>query len=322
VTGVLIAMARTRVTVFAPATLANLGPGFDALGLAIDHPGDRVIAELAPRPGVAFTRRGPRAGLPARGSDNVACHVARVMLEELAPRLGVRLTLLKGMPVGSGLGGSAASSVAAVVAVNELLKRPLPRAQLLRFAIEGERKASGAPHADNVAPALLGGACLVRPGDPPDVVKLPAKDAFLWIVAHPRIVVKTATARRLLPRSVPLSLAVRQWANVGGLVAGLVTGSAGLMAHSIEDSIIEPVRARLIPCFYGVKEAALAAGALGCSIAGSGPSVFAVVRRGGPARRVANAMRETFRREARLRCDLYVSRLNRDGARVTGAARR
>lgn len=314
-------MSRNRVTVYASATIANLGPGFDALGLAIDHPGDRVTAELVTRPGLAFALRGPRAGLPARSADNVACHVARVMLEELAPRLGIKLTLQKGMPIGSGLGGSAASSVAAAVAVNELLPRPLPRAELLRFAIEGERKASGAPHADNVAPALLGGACLVRPGDPPDVLKLPAKDAFLWIVAHPRVVVKTATARKLLPRSVPLALAVRQWANVGGLVAGLVTGSAALLERSIEDSIVEPLRSRLIPCFYGVKEAALAAGALGCSIAGSGPSVFAVVRAGGPARKVANAMRETFRHEARLRCEIYISRLNRDGARVLGARR-
>ena len=312
-------MPHPRVTVFAPATLANLGPGFDALGLALDSPGDRVTATVAARPGVAFTLRGSRAGLPARHADNVACHVARLMLDELAPSLGVKLTLHKGMPSGSGLGSSAASSVAAVVAVNELLPRPLKRVELLRFAIEGERKASGAPHADNVAPALLGGACLVRPGDPPDVVKLAAKDAFIWIVAHPHVVVKTATARKLLPRSVPLSLAVRQWANVGGLVAALVTGNAALMGHSVEDYVVEPVRSRLIPCFYGVKEAALAAGALGCSIAGSGPSVFAVVRLGGPARKVANAMREAFRREARLGCEIYVSRLNRDGARVLGA---
>ena len=314
-------MTRTRVTVFAPATIANVGPGFDALGLAIDRPGDRLTALRTNAPGVTLQMRGSRAGLPARSQDNVAAHVARLMLDELAPKLGVRLVLTKGMPIGSGLGSSAASSVAAVVAVNALLPRPLPRLDLLRFAVEGERKASGAPHADNVAPGLVGGVCLVRGGDPAEVVRLAAKVAFVWVVAHPHVVVKTAAARKVLPRSVPLALAARQWANVAGLVVGLVSGNATLIAHSCEDAIVEPVRARLIPCFYGVKEAALAAGALGCSIAGSGPSVFAIVKAGGPVQRVARAMRETFRGEARLRCDIYVSRLNRDGARVMGASR-
>ena len=315
-------MSRNRVTVYAPATIANVGPGFDALGLALDRPGDRVSARRVAAPGLAFAVRGSRAGMPKRAADNVACHVARLMLDELAPRLGVEMTLTKGMPVGSGLGSSAASSVAAVVAINALLPRPLARRDLLRFAVEGERKASGAPHADNVAPALLGGACLVRPGDPPDAVRLAAKDAFVWIVAHPNVVVKTAAARRLLPRSVPLALAVRQWANVGGLVAGLVSGDDALVGHSLEDSIVEPVRSRLIPCFYGVKEAALAAGALGCSIAGSGPSVFAVVGASGNARKVANAMRDAFRHEARLKCEITISRLNREGASLRGGAGR
>jgi homoserine kinase len=315
-------MSPTRVTVFAPATIANVGPGFDALGVALERPGDVVVAARAPRPGVEFALRGDRHGVPARAADNVASHVARLMLDELAPGLGVTLVLAKGLPMGSGLGSSAASSVAAAVAVNALLPRPLPRHELLRFAVEGERKASGAPHADNAAPALFGGACLVRGGDPPDVVRLAAKDAVVWIVAHPHLVVETAAARRVLPRSVPLVLAARQWANLAGLVAGLVQGDAALIGRSIEDVIVEPARAPLIPCFYGVKEAALAAGALGCSIAGSGPSVFAVVRLGGPVRRVAMAMRQAFRREARLRCDVITSRLNRRGAQLRGAARR
>jgi homoserine kinase len=314
-------MTRTRVTVFAPATIANVGPAFDALGIALDHPGDVVAAMRVRELGVAFMLKGSRAGLPARSTDNVAHHVARLMLEELAPKLGVRLALRKGLAVGSGLGSSAASSVAAAVAVNALLPRPLPREELLRFAIEGERKASGAPHADNVAPGLFGGACLVIPGDPPDVVRLEAKNAFVWIVARPHLVVKTAAARRLLPRSVPLATAARQWANVAGLVAGLVQGDAALVGHSIDDGIVEPARAHLIPCFYGVKEAALAAGALGCSIAGSGPAMFAVVGSRGPALRVAAAMRRAFRSEARLRCDTFVSRLNRRGAVVRGAAK-
>jgi homoserine kinase len=315
-------VTRTRVTVFAPATIANVGPGFDALGLAIEQPGDRVTAARVAGPGVMLDLRGSAAGMPAHPADNVACHVARLMLEELAPRLGVRLVLTKGIPVGSGLGGSAASSVAAAVAVNALLPRPLTRPALLRFAAEGERKASGAAHVDNVAPALLGGVCLVRGGEPPDAVRLPARDAFVWIVAHPHRVVRTAAARRILPRSVPLARAARQWANVGGLVAGLVAGDAALVMRSIEDAIVEPARARLIPGFHEVKEAALAAGALGCSIAGSGPSVFAVVESGGPARRVANAMRAAFRRKARLGCDLFVSRLNRQGARLLGGTPR
>ena len=151
-------MSRARVTVFAPATIANVGPGFDALGIALERPGDTVTATRTHAAGVEFAVRGSRRGLPAAAADNVAHHVARRMLDELAPRLGVRLVLTKGLPVGSGLGSSAASSVAAAVAVNALLPRPLPRHELLRYAIEGERKASGAPHADNAAPALFGGA--------------------------------------------------------------------------------------------------------------------------------------------------------------------
>jgi homoserine kinase len=315
-------MPRESATALAPATIANLGPGFDVLGLALERPFDRVTAERIEERGVTLVLRGDREGLPARDTDNVACHVARRMLDDLAPRLGVRLTLTKGLPIGSGLGGSAASSVAAALAVNALLPRPLPRPKLLRFAIEGERKASGAPHADNVAPALLGGACLVRPGDPPEVTRLAVKGAFIWVVVHPLVVVTTAAARRVLPRSVPLALAVRQWANVGGLVSGLARGDARLVGRSIEDVIVEPARARLIPGFHAVRQAALAAGALGCSIAGSGPSMFAVVAAGGPAHRVASAMAAAFRREARIGSDVFVSRLNRAGAVLRAWRRR
>ncbi len=311
-----------RVTVTAPATIANVGPGFDALGVAILRPFDRVTAGLLRRPGVELVAKGDRADLPSRDADNIACHVARLMVAELAPRTGIRLVLRKGVPVGSGLGSSAASSVAAAVAVNALLPRPLRRRDLLRFAVEGERMASGAPHADNVAPALLGGACLVRGGDARDVVRLAARDALEWIVVHPRLVLTTAESRRALPTHVPLALAARQWANVGGLVAGLVAGDAALVGRSLRDDIVEPARAPLIPGFRVVKEAALAAGALGCSISGSGPSVFAVTRAGGPARRIAAAMREAFRAEADLPCDVFVSRLNRRGAVVAGAQRR
>jgi len=309
-----------RVTVFAPATIANLGPGFDALGLAIHKLGDTVTAERVAKPGVTLVVHGRRAGLPTKSTDNVAAHVARLVLEACAPELGVKLTLTKGMPIGSGLGSSAASCVAAAVAVNALLPRPLPRAELIRFCAEGERKASGTAHADNVGAALLGGACLVRGGNPPDVWPLVVQDVFTWIVAHPHVVVRTADARKILPRTVPLAIATRQWANVAGLVSALASGDAALLARSIDDAVVEPARAPLIPCFYGVKEAALAAGALGCSIAGSGPSMFAAVRTDGPVRRVAAAMRDTFRREARVGCDLTVSRVNREGARIVRSA--
>jgi homoserine kinase len=308
------------VRVFAPASISNLGAGFDVLGVAIEKPGDIVTAHRTKEHELSFSLRGsPNDDLPANLNDNVAAYVARLLIKEFHPPFGISLELDKKMPIGSGLGSSAASSVAAVVAVNALLPMPLRKEDLLSFALEGERKTSGSAHADNAAPSLFGGVCLIRSYDPLDVIKVPVKNAFWWVVVHPHVIVLTKLAREVLPEAVPLKKAVRQWGNVGGLITGLMTGDAPLFGRSMEDVIVEPVRARLIPAFYEVKEAALKTGAYGCALSGSGPSMFAVAASKPQAQKIGNAMKEEFKSKARIDSTIYVSRINMEGASLLKA---
>ncbi len=310
-------MIRPRKTrVFAPATIANLGSGFDVLGIAIAQPGDVVVAERQPAPGLCFSVRTTHPDVPVDPQSNVAGYVTMLMLEEFHPPFGVKMLLDKRMPIGSGLGSSAASSVAAAVAVNALLPRPVDRADLLRFAMEGERKASGVAHADNAAPCLFGGACLVRKYTPLDVIPVPTKNTIVWVVVHPHTVIRTEDARSMLPKAITLQTAINQWGNISGLTVGLAAGDPALVGRCIEDAVAEPVRANLIPGFAEVKESALRAGAFGCSISGSGPSMFAVTASVRTAHVVARAMQKTFARAARIACDTYVSRINRAGATI------
>jgi homoserine kinase len=247
----------------------------------------------------------------------VARHCAGLLLADRRVDFGIEMVLHKEMPVGSGLGSSAASSVAAVVAVNALLPRPLSRGALLPFAVEGERLATGAAHADNAAPALLGGVCLVRDAAAGDILRLPVRRAGAWAVVHPHLEVATRAARGALPDALPLETAVRQWANVGALVAAILLGDLALMGRSIEDGVAEPVRARFIPGFEAVKRAALEAGALASSISGSGPSLFALCPTPRIAREAGTAMARAFREAGGVASTVHVSGLNRRGAVVS-----
>ncbi|HXG38768.1 MAG TPA: homoserine kinase [Bacteroidota bacterium] len=309
-------MSSRTIKAYAPASISNLGPGFDVLGLAIEKPGDVAIATRQKEAGLTFKLRGTVNNVPDNAQDNVAAYVSSLLIEEVKPLFGIRLTLDKRMPIGSGLGSSAASSVAALVAVNALLGSPLRKEELLPFALEGEKKIAGSGHADNVAPSLLGGAVVVRSYDPLDVVKIPIRNAIYWVVVHPHLVIPTAEARKLVPQTVPISSAIRQWGNVGGLVAGLAAGSAAMVGKCVEDVIVEPVRATLIPGFYEVKRAALDAGATGCSISGSGPAMFAVAKSPSSARAIGAAMKAAFQRAAGISSDVYISRVNMKGAKV------
>src|SRR5215210_295288 len=285
-----------RIRVFAPASVANLGPGFDVIGLALSTPGDEVEAELTGRPGVELVEITGDDGVLSRdAARNVVGLAAADVLKRTGTRNGVRLWLHKQMPLASGLGSSGASSAAGAVVANEMLGRPLSPRDVVLSAMEGECAASGTPHADNVAPSVMGGFVLVRSYDPFEIVQLPVPDGLRIAVVHPHCQVSTSEARRLVKeRTYGLDVIVPNIGSVAALVAALYRGDLPLLGRSIDDRIIEPLRATLIPGFAAVKQAAFDAGALGCSIAGSGPSVFAFADSDGAAQRIGAAMRTAF----------------------------
>ena len=306
------------IAAFAPATVSNVAAGFDVLGFALEEPGDVVAAELADEPGVVIADiHGDGARLPREVSRNTAASAVQALLAVLGTTRGIRLTIHKGLPLASGVGSSGASAVAAVVAVNELLGRPASLDQVFRAAMAGERAGCGAAHPDNVAPALFGGFVLARSVDPPDIVRLPVPAGLSCAVLHPHLEVQTGAARSLLGDTLPLQTAVRQWANLGALVSALHTGDLALLSRSLVDHVAEPKRAGLVPGFSQVKAAAVAAGALGCSLSGSGPSVFALAASLDEARVVGEAMASAFRDAGGgVEADLWVSAVGTTGARV------
>ena len=312
------------VTVFAPATVANVGSAFDVLGFAVAAPGDTVTVRRTATPGVTIADiTGDNGVLSTDSNKNTAGVSVLALLTHLESKdrrafgdIGVEISLTKGLPIGSGLGSSSASTVAAVVAANELCGSPLSREDLLPFAMEGERVACGAAHADNVAPALLGGFVLIRSYDPLDVVHLPTPSSAWVTVLSPSLELKTQDARKVLKRSVSLESAISQWGNVAALVAGIYKNDIALMGRALEDKIVEPERAQLIPGYAAAKRAALEAGACGCSISGSGPSVFALAQSEDIAHRVGAAMRDAFA-ALDISSIPYVSQINSSGAVVT-----
>ncbi|PYQ95504.1 MAG: homoserine kinase [Acidobacteria bacterium] len=307
------------VTAFAPATVSNVACGFDVLGFALESPGDEVTARFAPAGVFIDDIVGDSGRLPRDPNRNTASVAAQALLVRLGERRGVALTIRKGLPLSSGLGGSAASAVASVVAVAALLGACLPLDVLMACAFEGERLAAGSAHGDNIAPALYGGLVLVRQPDPPDVIRLPVPAGLTAVVVHPALEIETAGARALLGDTVPLSDAIREWANLGAFVDALHRGDFAQMARALEDSIAEPRRARLVPGFAAIKRAALDAGALGCSLSGSGPSIFALCRDAVIAQRVAAAMSAAVRASIGGEPRTIISAIAPEGARVVSA---
>jgi homoserine kinase len=309
---------RARVRVFAPATVSNLGPGFDVLGLALHRPGDIVEAEAMGRHGVDLVEvTGDGGRLPTDAARNAAAVAASEVLREAGRPAGLRLRLRKGMPLESGLGSSGASAAAGAVAANEVLGRPLEADDLVRCAMAGERAACGSAHADNVAPAVLGGIVLVRSYDPLDLVRLPVPDGLFIAVVHPHCEVSTSEARaRLAGRAFALPDIVANAGNLGALVAALHQGDLALLGRCIDDHLVEPVRAAMIPAYGEVRTAAQEAGALGCGISGSGPSMFALCDSDETAARAAVAMRRAFKARAALGSDAWVAPVNRAGAHL------
>lgn len=305
------------VTAFAPATVSNVACGFDVLGFALDEPGDRVTATFTDRPGVSIEDiEGDGGRLPREAARNTAGVAVDALLRLVGEARGVALRIRKGLPLSSGLGGSAASAAAAVVAVNALCGGTVPTRRLLECALAGEKLGAGSAHGDNVAPALCGGFVLVRSMAPPDIVTLPVPAGLTAVVVHPDLAIETAKARALLGTQVALSDAVKQWANLGAFVHALHTSDFELLARTLEDHIAEPKRAPLVPGLAAIKRAAIDAGALGSSLSGSGPSLFALCRGDETASRVADAMTAAVQTHIGGETQVYISRITGKGARV------
>jgi homoserine kinase len=303
-----------EITVFAPATVANLGLGFDILGLALREPGDLVTARLRREPGVRIRSvTGDKGALPLDPERNTAGVAASYTLRLAGASTGVELDVEKRMPLGSGLGSSAASAAAAALAVNLLVGAPLRKADLVPACIEAEAAVAGR-HADNVAPSLLGGLILVRSLDPLDLIRLPVPDGLTVAVVTPDFELLTREARSVLPREVPLAALVRNTANVTALVSACYSGDLDLLSRCVPDEVVTPARAHLIPGCMEVISAALEAGAVGSSISGSGPSVFALCHSQRAAREAAAAMSRAFER-AGLESRSVVSPADCQGAR-------
>jgi homoserine kinase len=305
-----------EVCVFAPASVANVNCGFDVMGFSLERPGDRIMARKTDLKGISITEiTGDRGLLPASTEKNTAGIAALSLIKQLDYDGGIELEVHKEMPMGSGLGSSAASAVGAVIAVNRLLDSGLSPIELLPFAAEGEKITSGTAHYDNVAPSMIGGLVLIRSQNPLDVIELDCPVPLFATVVHPHIEIQTKDTRKLLRREVSLRKAVTQWGNVGGLVAGILKGDYELIANSLYDVIIEPIRSLLIPGFEEVKKAALEAGALGSGISGSGPSVFALSSTEKTAQKAGSEMKKTFS-ELGLNNEVYISEIKQKGPRI------
>lgn len=298
------------ISIKSPATIANLVCGFDILGLALAEPYDLMHLEIREEPGLQIIHEDEHQ-LPTEPEKNVAGAALLALMEEMPVKKGFLLRINKMIKPGSGLGSSAASAAGAVYAANQLLGNIYSNDDLIRFAMFGEKLASGVKHADNITPCLLGGVTLIRSILPLDVVRLDAPEIHISVV-HPQIEVRTSDARQILKTEVSLKQAIRQWGNIAGLVAGLMKGDHQLISRSLEDVIIEPARSILIPGFDEVKKRSLEAGALGGGISGSGPSIFMLSEKRSTAERVTKEMEAVFRRMG-IDNKTYVTQLNHQG---------
>ncbi|MEO5783484.1 MAG: homoserine kinase [Ginsengibacter sp.] len=302
------------VKIKSPATIANLVCGFDVIGMALNDPQDTMQLTLSETPGIRI-QHNDIYNLPTTPEKNVAGVSLLELMEELDDTIGFDLVIEKHIKPGSGLGSSAASAAGVVVAANHLLGNKFSKEDLVRFAMAGEKLASGVKHADNISPCIYGGVTLIRSIFPLDIIPLPAPPMFVTVV-HPQIEVKTSDAREILRKDVLLKDAIKQWGNIAGLVTGFMQNNYGLISRSLEDVIIEPVRSILIPGFDEVKKKCIQAGALGGGIAGSGPSIFMLCKEENIAHDVEIIMKEIYD-NMELAYHTYVTTINNKGIIIT-----
>ena len=303
-----------QIEVFCPGSVANISCGFDVLGFCLEPIGDLMKVTKTDKPGITI---GSTKGqdLPKDTLKNVASVAAMALLEAHPSSFGFQIDIDKRIKPGSGIGSSAASAAGAVFAINELLGKPYSRNELVQYAMAGEALASGAAHADNLAPVLLGGFTLVRSNQSLDIIKLPSPPELVATVIHPKIELKTIHSRAILKNTVPLDKAIQQWGNLGAFVSALYTNDYDLLSRSMKDKVIEPYRAMLIPRFHEVKAAALHAGALGSGISGSGPSIYALSKGMDIAKQVGESMKKQFD-DLELEYEVHLSKINNEGIKI------
>ncbi|WP_421806255.1 homoserine kinase [Flagellimonas sp.] len=302
-----------EIKVFCPATIANVSCGFDVLGLALDSVGDAMTVRKIPEKRIRISKIMGQ-DLPLEAEKNVAGVAGLALLDKSDYEGGFEIEIDKRIKPGSGIGSSAASSTGAVWAMNELLGKPFSKLELVEFAMQGEKLASDVAHADNVSPAIYGGFTLVRSYEPLDIIPIPTPSELYATVIHPQIEIKTSDSRKILKTTISMQQGIRQWGNLGGLIAGLFQNDYDLISRSLEDHIVEPIRSILIPAFDDIKANALEAGALGSGISGSGPSIFALSKGVAIAQKVAASMKETYQNIG-IDFDIHISKVNSQGVK-------
>lgn len=302
------------VRLFSPATISNLSCGFDVLGLCLETIGDYMEIIKSKKKGIYITSIiGEK--IPYDVKKNVAGVASEALIDSLKPDFGFEIKIDKKIKPGSGIGSSAASSVGAVVGINHLLGNPFKLKELIPYALEGEKLACGSKHSDNVAPAILGGITLVRSTKPIDIIKLPIPKNLKAVIIHPKIEIKTADARKVLDKSIPLDKASQYWANLGAFVSSLYENNYELMKKSIVDNIIEPKRSQLIPMFDSLKQIANDNDSIGCGISGSGPSVFSLANGLKTAKIINNSFKKIYE-ETGIPFKTYISDINKSGVKI------
>ena len=300
------------VQIKSPATIANLSCGFDILGLCIDNPSDLIkISKINDKTVKIIIEDSEFSNIPNDPKLNTGGLPALKIIEDLNLDFGFEITLKKGIPLSGGLGSSAATAIGVVKGINFLLEDVFDDKTLIAYALEGEKLASKTPHADNIAPCLKGGLVLVKETSPPNLIQLSINDFHIAIV-HPKVEVNTQHAREILPEKINLSSAVRQWGNISGLTAGFINNDLGLIKDSMHDIIVEPIRSKFIPEYNKIKETAILNGAIGCSISGSGPSVFSLCESKEIAMIVLDSMKEVLN-NSNVDHHSYLSKINHSG---------
>ena len=303
-----------EIKIFCPASVANMSCGFDVLGFCLSPVGDEMIIRKKNSPGVKITKIEGQ-DLPLDVKKNVAGIAAEALLKAHPAQMGFEIEIFKNIKAGSGIGSSAASAAGAVFGINELLNRPFTAHELIAFAMEGEALASGAAHADNVAPVLMGGITLVRTVDPIDVIKLPSPNELTAVILHPKIELKTLHAREIIKKNVTMEKAIKQWGNLGAFVSALFNEDYDLISRSLKDEIVEPMRSVLIPEFDSLKKASIDAGALGFGISGSGPSVYALTKGMDTAHKVSKVINQIIS-SIDIDFEIHISEINKQGIKI------